>query len=96
MLRKSDTFTQMRTPANFKLNNRTSLLRIQYTNLLLHFHSVLCEKLRQVKWERDQEELEELRILLPLEDEFFGDFKDPWFEGEDQPGFPSIATILNN
>jgi hypothetical protein len=49
-----------------------------------------------VKWERDQEELEELRILLPLEDEFFGDFKDPWFEGEDQPGFPSIATILNN
>ena len=90
---KSDTFTHMRTLANFKPNNRTSLLRIQYTNLLLHFHSVLCEKLRQVKWERDQEEQ---RLLLELEDEFFGDFKDPWLEGEDLPGFPSISKVLKD
>ena len=86
----------MRTPANFKPGNRTSLLRIQYTNLLLHFHSVLCEKLRQVKWEREQEELEEQRLLLELEDECFDDFKDPWFEGEDLPGFPSISKVLKD
>ena len=86
----------MRTPANFKSNNKTSLLRIQYTNLLLHFHSVLCEKLRELKWERDQEEKEEQETEWEYRDEIFGVLKDPWFEGEDQPGFPSISKVLNN
>ena len=62
----------MRTPANFKSNNKTSLLRIQHTNLLLHFHSVLCEKLRELKWKRDQEEKVEQETEWKYRDEIFG------------------------
>ena len=91
---KSDTSAHMRTPANFKVNNKTSLLRIQYTNLLLHFHSALCARLREVKWERELEEEEEQRLLSELQKQHFEGFKDPWFEGEDLPGFPSIARVL--
>jgi hypothetical protein len=66
-------------------------LRISEWTFQAQFHSQVCALLRHVKWERDQAEQE---LLLELEDKFFGDFKDPWFEGEDLPGYPSITRVI--
>jgi hypothetical protein len=55
------------------------------------FHSQLYRKLKQIARERNREER---KLLIRLEDQYFGDYQDKWIEGNNYPGFQSIATVL--
>ena len=80
----------MRTPENCK-NNKTRTLQYTLWALQREFHTELCARLREVRWRQHQEEQ---RYLVQLEDQYFGNYKDPWFEGVNLPGFQSIAKII--
>ena len=83
----------MRTPQNCK-NNKVTRLQFSHYNFQATFHSEVCRRLREVRWERHQEALEEQAIQLQFGDQFFGEYKEFWFEGEDYPGFPSITKVI--
>ena len=38
--------------------------------------------------------MEEQETEWEYTEDIFGVLKDPWFEGEDQPSFPSITKVL--
>ena len=83
----------MRTPQNCK-NNKVTRLQFSHCHFQAAFHSELCRRLRELRWERHQEALEEQEIQLQFGDQFFGGYKEFWFGEEDYPGFPSITKVL--